>query len=141
MKKTKLISCDIVVQDHLRVCYLNRKNKFNCGVCEKCLRTMVALKVCGNLEKFKTFPTKIDLNILSKLKIDGKNGAIFHLENLEELKRLNIEPEIQKILESKIENAEDKKESLLLKFMKKIWFIDYYYFRGVLYKILNINRY
>ncbi len=42
--------------DHLRVCWLNDVPGGNCGVCEKCVRTMAMLEVCGALQEVKTLP-------------------------------------------------------------------------------------
>jgi hypothetical protein len=62
---------------------------------------------------------------LNSLKIEGHSGSVFHNENLIELKRLNIEPEIQQILENKINNTVDKKDSILMVLAKKVWFWDH----------------
>lgn len=51
-----------VAAAHLRVCWENRRGRFNCGQCEKCTRTMVALRAHGVLEEFRTFPDGLDLN-------------------------------------------------------------------------------
>lgn len=141
LEKIRSISNNNSVLNHLRVCYVNKKGKFNCGECDKCIRTMIALKIVGNLDKSKTFPHSINLDTLSSLKIEGHSGSLFHNENLIELKKLNIEPEIQQILETKLKNVVDKKDSIFMSFAKKMWFWDYYYMRGLLYKILNRNRY
>lgn len=44
--------------DALRVCWLRPDGLRNCGRCEKCLRTMMALEIEGSLSHFKTFPSK-----------------------------------------------------------------------------------
>ena len=43
------------MQRHLRVCWKNVGNKVNCGRCEKCVRTMLALEACGKLGCFSGF--------------------------------------------------------------------------------------
>jgi hypothetical protein len=40
----------------LRVCWKNPGAAYNCGVCEKCLRTRMELKIVGALEFVETFP-------------------------------------------------------------------------------------
>ena len=42
--------------EHLRVCWLNDVPGGNCGVCEKCVRTMAMLQVCGALSEVGTLP-------------------------------------------------------------------------------------
>ncbi len=46
--------------DHLRVCWENDKERYNCCRCEKCLRTMVVLEICGALDGCQAFPEPID---------------------------------------------------------------------------------
>ena len=45
---------------HLRVCFENEPGAYNCGRCDKCLRTMMNLYVAGVLEQSGTFPHRID---------------------------------------------------------------------------------
>jgi hypothetical protein len=42
---------------HLRVCLKNQAGPENCGRCQKCARTMMALEVTGTLADASTFPT------------------------------------------------------------------------------------
>ncbi len=61
LSKTKIVSEWDVALQHLRVC--NDKNSYrdgnyNCGACEKCVRTMTALFTLGLLEKTPTFREK-----------------------------------------------------------------------------------
>jgi hypothetical protein len=46
--------------DHLRVCWENQQELYNCCRCEKCLRTMVILEICGALDGCRAFPLPID---------------------------------------------------------------------------------
>lgn len=48
--------------EHLRVCWENRGGRFNCCECEKCTRTMIALRSLGALDRFRTFDRPLDLN-------------------------------------------------------------------------------
>ncbi|MCE1253733.1 MAG: hypothetical protein LWX83_09320 [Anaerolineae bacterium] len=56
-ERTEAISNWAPAQEMLRVCTCRDKRKgvFNCSRCEKCIRTMVMLKLTGHLEKFTTF--------------------------------------------------------------------------------------
>lgn len=47
-----------IVQRHLRVCWEHRTPDENCGHCEKCLRTAVALLASGGLEHFTGMPQR-----------------------------------------------------------------------------------
>jgi hypothetical protein len=45
---------------HLRVCWENRDGAYNCARCEKCVRTMVLLKLAGALDQTSQFPSRLD---------------------------------------------------------------------------------
>lgn len=62
--KVQAISDWQPVQDHLRVCYLNKHGSENCGRCQKCLWTMMMLRAIGRLEDIQTFPDEMDLDEL-----------------------------------------------------------------------------
>jgi hypothetical protein len=53
----------------LRVCWRNRDNAFNCGRCEKCVRTMFALSCCGVLPSASTFPPRLDPELVAALRL------------------------------------------------------------------------
>jgi hypothetical protein len=51
----------------LRVCFENRGGAYNCGACEKCLRTMVALRAVGALNGGAGFARPLDLDAVAAL--------------------------------------------------------------------------
>lgn len=53
----------------LRVCYLNPNGTYNCGRCEKCLRTQMQLMICGALEMCKRFDQPLTVESLRHLKL------------------------------------------------------------------------
>lgn len=55
LEKLRRIAGEPLVQRHLRVCWKNVGSKLNCGCCEKCVRTMLALDACGMLGRFPGF--------------------------------------------------------------------------------------
>jgi hypothetical protein len=54
------IACSDVALRHLRVCWENRDSKYNCGRCEKCIRTMVNLEIAGVLKECRSFDRPLD---------------------------------------------------------------------------------
>ena len=50
----------------LRVCHRN-PHRYNCGECEKCIRTMIALRLTGGLGRCETLPDRIDLDAVAAL--------------------------------------------------------------------------
>jgi hypothetical protein len=58
LDKIAAIAGERLVQRHLRVCWHNRRGsrgRLNCGRCEKCVRTMLAIDACGLLGRFPGF--------------------------------------------------------------------------------------
>ncbi len=55
LEKIRHIGGDPLVRQHLRVCWQNVAGQANCGRCEKCVRTMLALDACGHLGHYRSF--------------------------------------------------------------------------------------
>lgn len=54
----------------LRVCATSElTDAYNCGRCEKCIRTMLYMYLLGNLEQCETLPTTIELDSIRALRI------------------------------------------------------------------------
>jgi hypothetical protein len=67
--KTFAIARHDAALKHLRVCWQNAEGAYNCGRCEKCMRTMVTLQVAGALERCGTFDAPLDLAAVARLGI------------------------------------------------------------------------
>jgi hypothetical protein len=67
----------------LRVCYRNPDQAYNCGRCEKCVRTMLSLHALGALEQAPTFPNDIDPRTVRRLRFLNRNSLAFAKENLQ----------------------------------------------------------
>ena len=68
----RLAKCEVVSQSetalsHLRVCWENRNNAYNCGRCEKCLRSMVQLLATDGLDRCTRFEQPLDPARLRRL--------------------------------------------------------------------------
>jgi hypothetical protein len=135
-KVKREIAHSSVALAHLRVCYMNVRGTYNCSRCDKCLRTMISLKIMGVLEQAKTFFPIIDEDLVSKLAIPKKN-VFFHEENLVELRRLQIEPALQKALEMSFKNRVVEKPSFLSLLSKEALYFDHVYNHGRLYKVAS----
>ena len=124
---------------YLRVCYKNKEGTYNCGVCDKCLRTMVNLYIAGALDKSKTFPHNLDIKLIAATPtIRGKDGGIFHTENLQALKASAKHPKLQGAITTSLASTSDlEEESRMQKAAKKIIFIDHAYTHGQLYALFS----
>jgi hypothetical protein len=84
LDKTIRIAASESAMRWLRVCWQN-KDKYNCGRCEKCLRTMIALHIAGALSRCRTFDRAIDLQRVRYLRYG--DSAYFWPELLAVLER------------------------------------------------------
>ena len=82
-QKVRLVATSEVALQSLRVCWENRGGRYNCGRCEKCIRTMVNLRVAGALERCTTFPKPLDLSEVARVPISDECARIFVEDNLE----------------------------------------------------------
>ncbi|WP_421862709.1 hypothetical protein [Motiliproteus sp.] len=97
--KVLAIADSPAVQRNLRVCAIDDEHVYNCGHCEKCIRTMVSLRIAGTLELVETFQEPLDLSAVRRLQINGK-GVMAHLtENIATLKKMGTDPELLTALE------------------------------------------
>lgn len=82
VEKTRRLADHPAARRHLRVCWQNT-GKYNCGKCDKCVRTMTALSLSGVLPEFETFDSELPLSAISNLKISGISSLSFVQENLD----------------------------------------------------------
>jgi hypothetical protein len=80
-KLATIADFDIAMR-HLRVCFRKDASDLNCGRCEKCLRTMAALRMVGALERCARFPDRLPLRKLAVLPVKDANARAFTRENL-----------------------------------------------------------
>jgi hypothetical protein len=88
-----------VVLDHLRVCYQDISDGYNCGKCEKCLRTKVGLALSGALQHCATFDHHIDHRIIRDLKLK-KMMLPWWQENYQALRARNGDRKLAKAVET-----------------------------------------
>ena len=77
-EKTRVISEDKDTINKIRIC--NTSDQFNCGECEKCLRTMFALAVLNKTSSALPLLAEKE-HLLSKLKIYKENQYTFWQDN------------------------------------------------------------
>jgi hypothetical protein len=102
VEKAGYVSAYPVAMRNLRVCSEHRAD-YNCGHCEKCLRTMMNLRAAGASNRCETLPEDLDPKTIANVSLEGENDRAFALENLRALKSLGNEPEIVSALEIALE--------------------------------------
>lgn len=65
--KLRVVSKLDLALRHLRVCAAAVPGRYNCGECEKCLRTMLTLRLYGALDRARTFDRPLDLKVMESL--------------------------------------------------------------------------
>jgi hypothetical protein len=74
------------VLDNLRVCATDQvTDAYNCGKCEKCVRTMIGLHVCGALGRCGALPHEIDVDAVRGLPINSPFQRMFCRELMDRL--------------------------------------------------------
>ncbi|MGH2950902.1 MAG: hypothetical protein ACRDKX_02520, partial [Solirubrobacterales bacterium] len=104
--KVEQIADHEVVRDTLRVCWHEAGSGRNCGRCEKCLRTMVALEALGKRRDFPTFPPELDLGAVATTRPANRSEVIYWTENLELAIERGARRELIEAIEACIANAE-----------------------------------
>lgn len=98
--------------DVLRVCW-RRVDLYNCGRCEKCLRTMAALDAVGALERCPTFAEPLDLGAVAALRLDNPVLPPHWRGTLQLAREQDARPELIAAIEAALEvNEERNSESL-----------------------------
>ena len=89
-EKVRRISSSFSAMQNLRVCWENRNGLFNCGECEKCIRTMINLRSAGALDQCATLPHEFSPQSMRRIR-SNHGMALFAKENLRALATSGIE--------------------------------------------------
>ena len=82
-KMERVIARDELALRYLCSCTKNKGAFRNCGKCPKCVRTMVALKALGVLEKARTFPQSFDYSLVGAIDLSSPAEMAYTQHNLE----------------------------------------------------------
>lgn len=98
LQRIKLLSQYPIVLDTLQVCNNNPGGEYNCGRCEKCIRTMIELRIAGALDNCNVFTSPLSTKRVSNLNLINRDARQYAEENLKALEELNLDPELQNAL-------------------------------------------
>jgi hypothetical protein len=119
--KVGLLAQNDVVRNHLRVCWRNPQNGVNCGVCEKCVRTRLALLAHG-VPYTSSFHGELTPAIVSSIDI-GNRVQFDLIEEILSIPNSQLPPALGSALRQRLESFEAPPKRDLKKW--KRWF-----FRG-----------
>lgn len=97
IRKAARIAESDVALDSLRVCFRNWDGAYNCGRCEKCVRTKINLQCVGALGRCRTLGA-LDLRDVYRIANFGESTRAFIEENLRALERQRNNPELERAL-------------------------------------------
>lgn len=103
--KTRLIAGSDTAMRYLRVCNARDDTGYNCGRCEKCLRTLVSLRIWGRRGVLPTFPEPLDLGDLSTRR--SHRVPELWIQNLEAARAIGTDLSLIKALERSLERSPD----------------------------------
>jgi len=110
-ERVELIAGSDLAMRWLRVCLQNPNGAYNCGRCEKCLRTMINLRTAGAEGRCRTLPDRIDLREVRRMRLIGASSPVFAAENLERLESSGRDPELLRALRAAL-RADRRRESV-----------------------------
>jgi hypothetical protein len=115
VEKVALVAQSVLALRHLRVCWKNVGDRYNCGRCEKCIRTMVNLSVVGKLGECAVFSSGLDLERVRTTELRNESEVSFARENVEYARLHGGDPALIAALDMSIEHAGRKRLSTRLK--------------------------
>jgi hypothetical protein len=102
-EKIRAISQSATALKWLRVCNTPTEAGRNCGLCHKCLCTMVALEIVGAMHQCRTFPTLLDLGRIVALDLRDSETRNFWMQNLRATLDSHRSEELQAVLRLALE--------------------------------------
>ena len=112
VEKVAVLAKHEIALQTLRVCMASKSGSYNCGRCEKCLRTMINLRVTNALDRCPTFDDELRIKNVLKIVADNENTRSFVRENLDALKRGQRDQELMNALQ-KVLNGPRLSQKLL----------------------------
>lgn len=88
IEKIRRIAESEIALQTLRVCWKNSEGQLNCGRCEKCIRTMIALRVVGALDRCPSFAAPLRVHRMLRLVFHDPANMWGQRENLQALRTL-----------------------------------------------------
>lgn len=96
VEKLRRLADEPAARAHLRVCFENRGDRYNCGECEKCIRTGVAVRIAGVEGRFASLPSP-SLRRIAAVDIPGL--GLGWKEHRAELKRTGANERLRRAIE------------------------------------------
>jgi hypothetical protein len=89
----------------VRVCWENPGDAYNCGRCEKCIRTMLSLEAAGALERCTAFDAPLTAASVASVEIPNRLVLYHFEESLDALAAAGSRPDLAAVLERIVARA------------------------------------
>ncbi|MCE5199498.1 MAG: hypothetical protein ABFD54_10150 [Armatimonadota bacterium] len=83
LEKTRRVAASDLALCTLRVCSNNGRGDYNCCTCEKCVRTMLTLRLFGTLHRSKSFDRPLNLRYVMCMNQPSSESLSLHRDILE----------------------------------------------------------
>ena len=93
-KLLHLVGNDPLGLKYLRVCLHNRGAEYNCGRCQKCLRTMLTLHLMGTLNRAESFPGPFTSQKLDLMAVRTYSEMVHVQEILDYAREIGANPRL-----------------------------------------------
>jgi hypothetical protein len=98
-EKVRLLAEHDWVLQSLRVCSRSPQNALNCGLCEKCIRTMLSLQAVGALGRCPTFEAGLDPRRVARMRMKRDGTLNYAQMNLDALQAAGGQQQFVRALE------------------------------------------
>ena len=98
VEKAALIAKSDVALNSLRVCFVGHNLPYNCGRCEKCIRTMINLHCVDALDRCTTFENQLNTKHIEKMRLYNHGVRLLIEENLQALKNRPDDRDLYNVL-------------------------------------------
>lgn len=102
---SRIDKCALVGQhepalDVLRVCWKNENKAYNCGRCEKCMRTMLILKAVGAWDACDSFEQELTPRRVAEIWIQHERWERYYKEVYHLLAKNETQPELRRAIKT-----------------------------------------
>jgi hypothetical protein len=102
LQKIKSMAGNEIMLNSLRVCWTNIENELNCGLCKKCLTTMVCMRTAGVLDQSPAFAVPLDLDYLANYEFTFLTSRQALLDCLQVLEKNQADPELKAAIQANL---------------------------------------
>jgi len=143
LAKVRYIATSELALRHVRVCWRNPEGQYNCGRCEKCVRTMISLKIAGVLEQCTAFDEPLSYARIPDLLLGDAALPVFMREMYEAAVAAQADPALIRAMQQCLHPSVPRRLSRVIRRTIRPWALslDRSLFGGRLRRTHHAQRY